>query len=96
MDTALVSCYCDTQILPIDAKEFDDYTEKINLYEKNTICQTCEFYYDLSCPSYMNNLKKFVNNPYITLDYLEESITGENCKSFIAYGSDSIIFDSET
>lgn len=96
MDAAMVSCYCDTQILPIDAKEFDDYTEKINLYFKNTICQTCEFYYDLSCPSYMGALKKFVNNPFISLDELEEKITGENCKSFIAYGSDSIMYDSET
>lgn len=61
LDGESTQCSCPVVVLPEDVQEFDEVLSQRNLhaYEKNSICETCDHYYDPSCPKYKEAIITF-------------------------------------
>ena len=85
---ALALCVCEPEILVSDLDEFDTHTRSINVYNLSSNCSSCEFYYDVACPSYKNLLKHFVSNEYsLNLELITNKIDDTDCPVYTPYSS---------
>jgi hypothetical protein len=93
---ALALCSCDPAILVSDLDEFDTHTRSINVYNLSSNCSSCEFYYDVSCPSYKNLLKHFVSNEYsLNLELITNKIDDTDCPVYTPYSSTDTTYSYE-
>ncbi len=56
------ACKCRVTVLPDDISDFDEIisTKNIDIYEKDSSCETCANYYIASCPKYRQHVINFV------------------------------------
>ena len=69
-----------------DVLDFESATKHINVYEKNTKCSGCEFYYDTRCPFYKEQIVKYLQDRTQNSDVFADTVTGKYCNFFVAYG----------
>ena len=85
---ALTLCLCEPQVLVSDLDEFDAHIRSINVYDISSNCSSCEFYYDVACPSYKKLLNEFVSNEYsLNLELNTSKIDDTNCSTYMPYSS---------
>lgn len=79
-----VDCYCTVQVLEIDLFDFDNYIGNNDIYDSNSNCFQCEYYYSVNCPRYTNLAVSFKNDSKNKQpeEYLN-SINSDGCKSFL-------------
>jgi hypothetical protein len=69
-----------------DVLDFESATKHIYVYEKNTKCSGCEFYYDTRCPFYKEQIVKYLQDRTQNSDVFADTVTGKYCNFFVAYG----------
>jgi hypothetical protein len=67
--------------------EFDDLTRRIQFYSKDSECSSCQHYYDVKCPAFIDILNKWVEDPQTNLHMLEETIHDDGCNMYELYSS---------
>lgn len=72
-----------------DVLDFESATKKINVFQKNTKCSGCEYYYDSNCPFYREQIVRYLQDRTQNLDSFDEAISGKYCNYFVAYSSNS-------
>ena len=80
------NCSCATQVTKSDSFDFDNFMGRSSVYAKNSVCETCDLYYDTSCPSYSQAIVKYMSDTKITdQSDFEDTIDGNNCSSFVPF-----------
>lgn len=80
------NCMCSTQVLKADAFDFDNFMGKLNVYANNSVCETCELYYDVACPAYSQAIVKYMSDTKNSDESnFDQTIDGVGCSSFVPY-----------
>lgn len=69
-----------------DVLDFESATKDIQVFEKNTKCSGCEYYYDTTCPFYREQIVRYLQDRSQNLDSFTETVTGKYCNYFVPYG----------
>ena len=69
-----------------DVLDFESATKDIHVFQKNTKCSGCEYYYDTTCPFYREQIVRYLQDRSQNLDSFAETVTGKYCNYFVPYG----------
>jgi len=72
-----------------DILDFEAATKQIHVFEKNTKCSGCEFYYDSNCPFYREQILKYLQDRSQDINIFDKTITGKFCNYFVPYSDNS-------
>lgn len=72
-------CTCPKTVYQTDIALFDDAHRNVDVYDKNSKCLECAYYFDTDCPSFKEALVNFVTHDKV----LTEQIT--ECSCFLDY-----------
>lgn len=78
-------CQCEVSIHPMDVLDFDQHVGKVQLYDVESICTNCNYYYDPRCPGYRLVLSQYVYDRTIDPKEFSESIDGFDCTAYVPF-----------
>lgn len=82
------TCNCDPVILFDDVLDFDRIIGSIHLYETTgTQCNSCEHYYDPSCPQYRDVLAEWIKDKSIDVVAYERQLNDSSCTMYEPFQS---------
>jgi len=89
---ATTLCYCPKTVGPDEIQDFDEAmsVKNITIYAKESICESCQFYYFPGCPSYRNAVVD-----YTTTHKLPEHEAISGCTSWQQYKNDEYNLSEE-
>ena len=82
-------CGCNAPLTNSDLFLFDEYIDRVNVYDVNSDCASCNNYYDGKCTRYRNIITDWINNPDMNPESLKESINDEMCPEWSPYARES-------
>lgn len=78
-------CNCTPKITAADLVGFDHETASVQVYSTKLPCQSCDHYYDISCPMYKTLIEQWVQDPSLHAQNFVNTIDGTNCDQYRPY-----------
>lgn len=88
-------CFCETPIFLSDLLDFDEkIKDHVQMYQNDSQCHTCAYYYEPKCPAYREILTEYTRNSYsFNISNYANSISG--CSNYTYYRDVSVSVRSE-